>query len=474
MSDLKKILPHRLLATDQERSSIRNWLERGRPVQSVAMLVMATLLLGGCIFKEVKEQQQKLESFCTIQGSIRAEKSGKHPLVVALVRIKPVDTQGREAWELADHFVLESAGRWVFRTVPGSYGLAAFEDRNANLVYDPGEPGLRVSPSTSFVCTPNQRLTDIRLVVPARERLAVDGPIDLARLQARSISDQLNASLGAVTAFGEVTTLDDPRFGKKHTEQGLWKPFDFLFDAHPGIYFLEPYNPKKTPVLFVHGMLGTPTDFRTLIGKLDRERFQPWVFYYPTGVHLPAVADYLDQTVKRLQLKHGFKRMLLVAHSMGGLVSRGFLLRNQTETRRLEIPLFISISTPWGGIKSAESGVKHAPTVVHVWYDIVPDSGYLRSIYYLDPEQKTRHRNLPTGTTHHLLFGFHRNSRTLGESDDHEVSVASQLHPNAQREAVRLYGFDATHEGILEKPEVAGLLNRLFTEQIQIKRSRTE
>ena len=51
---------------------------------------------------------------------------------------------------------------------------------------------------------------------------------------------------------------------------------------------------------------------------------------------------------------------LAVAHSTGGLVSRGYLL----------------ISTPWGGHKGAETGVKRAPVVVRVWRDMVPGSEY--------------------------------------------------------------------------------------------------
>jgi len=434
---------------------------------TVVALVSALLLLNGCIFKEVKEQQKKLDAHCTLQGQVRAGKPGKNPLVVVLVRLPGGRGDARANWELADHYVLEGAGRWIFRTAPGTYALAAFEDRNANLVYEPGEPALAVAPDQAITCAAATPVENLELVIPAAGRAAVDGPIDIARLQVRSIQDQFNISLGAVTAVGEVVSLDDPRFSAEHASQGLWRPFDFLFEARPGVYFLEPYSSHKTPVLFVHGINGTPASFHTLIGNLDRSRFQPWVYYYPSGAHLGAVADHLDQTIKRLQLQHGFKRLLLVAYSMGGLVSRGFLLRNQTETRRADIPLFVSISSPWGGVPSAAEGVKHAPTVVRVWYDMSPGSAYLRELFYSDPDRATRHRSLPPGTTHHLLFGFQRNSRSFGESDDSTVSVASQLYAPAQQDAARLYGFDATHEGIVETSEVSQLVNRLLAEAVR-------
>jgi len=114
--------------------------------------------------------------------------------------------------------------------------------------------------------------------------------------------------------------------------------------------------------------------------------------------------------------------------------------------------------------------VKNAPAVVRAWYDLAPGSAYLRDIFYNDPDRTTRHRSLPPGTTHHLLFGFQRNGRSFGESDDSTVSVASQLYGPAQQDAARLYGFDATHAGILESPEVAQLVNRLLDETVHTHR----
>jgi len=434
----------------------------------VAALVSA-LLLNGCIFTEVKEQQKKLDAHCTLQGQVRTERPSQKPLVVVLVRLPGGRGDARANWKLADHYVLEGPGRWYFHMVPGTYALAAFEDRNANLVYEPDEPALDVVPEQAVTCAAASSFENLDLVIPAIGRAVVDGPVDIARLQVRSIQDQLNISLGAATAVGEVVSLDDPRFDAKYASQGLWRPFDFLFEARTGVYFLEPYSSQKTPVLFVHGINGTPASFATLIGNLDRSRFQPWLYYYPSGAHLGVIADHLDQTVKRLQLQHGFKRLLLVGYSMGGLVARGFLLRNQTETSRADIPLFVSISSPWGGVPSAAAGVKHAPSVVRVWYDMSPGSAYLRELFYNynDPDHTTQHRPLPAGTTHHLLFGFQRNGRSFGESDDSTVSVASQLYGPAQQDAAHLYGFNATHDSILEAPEVLQLVNRLLAEAVR-------
>ena len=119
----------------------------------------------------------------------------------------------------------------------------------------------------------------------------------------------------------------------------------------------------------------------------------------------------------------------------------------------MSIPLYVTISTPWGGHKGAETGVKTAPVVVHVWRDMAPGSEYQKAVFA---------RSLPAGTSHHLLFTYNRKSTSFGESDDQGVTVASQLLPAAQRGAARIYGFDDSHVGVLRDAEVSKLLNDLL------------
>jgi pimeloyl-ACP methyl ester carboxylesterase len=269
--------------------------------------------------------------------------------------------------------------------------------------------------------------------------------VRIAALQARSFSEQLELSLGQVSAVGEVASLADPRFAEAIAEDGLWRPFDFLFKGHPGVYFLGAYDGTKIPVLFVHGISGTPANFRTLIERLDRRRFQPWVYYYPSGASLAAVADHLTQTMRKLELQYGFGSFAVVAHSMGGLVSRGFLQRYRAGGKAA-IPLFVSIATPWDGHKAAELGVKTAPAVVRVWIDMAPGSDYLLSLYAHDP-----------GVPHYLMFAFRQSGVSLGEASDGTVSLASH-----QQGAMRVEGFDETHISVLESAAVSERLNALL------------
>jgi hypothetical protein len=99
--------------------------------------------------------------------------------------------------------------------------------------------------------------------------------------------------------------------------------------------------------------------------------------------------------------------------------------------------------------------VKYSPIVVDVWRDMAPGSEYLQSLFAVP---------LPAETKFCLMFSFRRKSASFGESDDQTVTVASQLANGAQREAARIYGFNDSHDGILEDPATSELLNRLLAE----------
>jgi pimeloyl-ACP methyl ester carboxylesterase len=412
----------------------------------------------------VREQQKQADAYCLIGGTVATEHDSLNPLLVGLIRHTGGELDQLLNWALVDHFVLESAGRWMFRASPGTYGLVAYEDRNADGVYQPGEPFLRADEKRLLTCRSGDRMNDVALVIPALGRPRMEGDIDVRALQTRTKGEQVRASLGLATAYGVVTTLEDPRFREERATSSLWRPYDFIFDVGPGVYFLQPYDTRKIPVLFVHGINGTPGNFRALIERLDRQKYQPWVYYYPSGAGLANVADHLDQTMKQLQLEHGFQRYYVIAHSMGGLVSRGFLLRNQTGQSRARIPLYITISTPWGGHKAAEAGVKHAPAVVRVWNDMAPNSAYLTDLFFVGGEGAREHRPLPAGVRHHLLFGFKHRRIDIGDCTDGTVTLASQLYPGAQEDASRLQGFDETHMSILDGEDTSRLVNRLLDE----------
>ncbi len=414
-------------------------------------LLGTCMFAGGCMLMDARDQQKVIDNLCVMEGSVASASATLHPMVVILARYADASGAAHEP-QIVDHFVLEQPGKWTFLAPPGLYRVAAFDDSNADLVYQPGESFAGTPADPKLTCAVGGRLTNIALSIPLSSP-RLDQEIDVNKLQVRSLEAQTEKTLGQLTVVGEIASLTDDRFSLERAEDSLWRPFDAAQVTQLGIYFIEPYDARKIPVLFVHGISGSPANFSYLVEHLDRSRFQPWMYSYPSGVHLNNVANHLAQTVAKLRAHYHFERMALVAHSMGGLVARGYLLRDARQWGANNTQLFVSMSTPYSGHKAAEMGVKHSPVVVRVWEDMVPGSEYLQSIFA---------QPLPAGVQHHLLFTFKGNS--FGEANDGVVTVVSQMNSTAQQQAQRLYGFDDTHDGILENAEASALLNRLLAQ----------
>jgi pimeloyl-ACP methyl ester carboxylesterase len=226
--------------------------------------------------------------------------------------------------------------------------------------------------------------------------------------------------------------------------------------VRPGIYFLQPYDPDRIPVLFVHGAIGFPQSFETLIANLDRTRFQPWVAVYPSGSRLASVADYLSRNVANLQLRHGFEEMAVVAHSMGGLVSRAFILRHHERMLADPVKLFISISTPWSGVPSASAGVGRSPFVIPSWRDVEPKSEFIAELFFEDPERRTIRRHLPDQVAFYLIFGV----------VDKTIPVSSEVRWEAVHDARERWPLVYDHTAILKSTEASQLLNEILDREL--------
>lgn len=414
------------------------------------VLFAAMLAIAGCstIFA-VKSQQRLADTNCMISGTVATERPARGPLIVGLF------TRAGEDYVLVDYFTASKPGSWLFGVQPGTYWIGAFEDVDRDGAYE-DEPFDRPDPAHPLVLAPGQQVTGLRIVIPFAGRALKTGHITLSALMARGEEEQKAKSLYALSKLAEVVSLNDPRFAPATAEAGMWRFYDFLIAGRAGIYFLEPYDPKRIPVLFVHGISGTPQNFRTLIAALDRKRFQPWVAYYPTGGRLDVIVGWLDELFTRLEISLQFPKAIVVAHSMGGLVARGLVLKHHQTSAKDPIRMLVTISSPLGGMESAGKGVEKSPVVVRSWYGLAPGSPYLDGLFYQDPEQRTHRRRLPDQVAYHMLFGF------KGESGDGVVRLASQLRPEAQEEALSIRGYDETHTGILESPAAAARLNDIL------------
>ena len=393
------------------------------------------------MFGRLERDLEQKRQYGTLLGSVRTAQPSDEPIIVVVYKGEP----GAE--QFVQEFVLAGPGPFFFTVPAGSYHLAAFQDQNHNFSYDARvDPAARFDAGASVDVPAGATLGDLDIEI----RDATSEPLSFAFLSA----DRDGAGERSLSDFhiGEVTKIDDPRFSEENARLGLWQPADFLRRIGAGIYFLEPYDPHKTPVLFVHGAMGHPGNFTHLIAGLDRARFQPWVVYYPTAVPLDQTAKSIDRWVQALYVAHRYQRMAVVAHSMGGLVARGFVNRVvATGDGRVDgLRLFLTMSTPWDGHRSAQSGVDRAPVVVPSWYDMAPGSPFLDALL----EQP-----LPPSIPYDLLFSFAGRSRLVRGANDGAVTIASQLDMRAQTQSRVVRGFDESHGSILRSEDVIAFLN---------------
>lgn len=249
--------------------------------------------------------------------------------------------------------------------------------------------------------------------------------------------------------------LEEVRFSPAHIRQGVWSPGEFEREARGGIFFVDPPVAGRAVVLFIHGINGSPRDFSFLIAHLNRSRYQPCVFFYASGAGLGQVGRDLSEDIGELHRRHEITSLVIVAHSIGGLIARDVVL-NQSAHEGVDIPVLITLSAPWGGVPSAGFGVRFSPVVIDSWRDIAAGSGYLNSLFV---DSAGAPRDWPRSTRHYLVFSYRKSWSSFGLSGDAVTSVASQLFRTAQQQAYRVYGFDVSHAEILVNGSVAELLD---------------
>jgi pimeloyl-ACP methyl ester carboxylesterase len=110
-----------------------------------------------------------------------------------------------------------------------------------------------------------------------------------------------------------------------------------LVDEEPArgarLYLMEPYDPRKTPLLMVHGLASTPLTWAKLTNEIWghpelRRRYQVWHFHYPTSAPFLYSAYLLRRElddVRELLAASGEAEappLVVLGHSMGGLLAK--------------------------------------------------------------------------------------------------------------------------------------------------------
>lgn len=410
----------------------------------VCAAVALVLVLAGCTpgsFLELRRNLADASRVGLVTGRVEYQEIDAATVIVFALQDTPA------GWRAANYTHLTGLSRYLLRLDKNErYVIGAFADRNGNLRVDAGEPvDWSAAPVTAArgVAVPRVDLTP-RDIDPLPAPLAQAAQA-LPTLEHKPLP----------FALGEIATLDDPRFAPEAGHVGLWAPFDFVTHVGSGVFFLQPYAADKIPILFISGADGFPRSWQTFIDSLDRERYQPWIYLYASGARLDNAALALNEAIKALQRQYGFERLYVTAHSMGGLVARGFVQKNTHEDGQRYVRLLVTLSTPWEGHRAAQLGVQYAPATIPSWIDMQVDSDYQQAIFA---------RPLAAGVAHYLMFTYPRTDQPVDRADDGTVSVASQLRDEAVREAKLALGFRETHTSVLRSADVVSVYLRMLAD----------
>ncbi len=413
-------------------------IDKKLSTRTLLIVILYQLLLSSCSLFEIKEQSELVENAGEIQGRVEIPDDQKGHVNALLFRV------GKEAIVLENQFALSLDGHFTFHVLPATYYVAAFIDTNGDETYQPEEPanyyGSTTGSPTGFPVSIGKTLTLDTLKVKERlkQRSNLDVKVDL-ELTHKNI--------------GRITDLDNAMFSQEFASMGLWNPIDFIEQIGGGLFFLGEYQNDKIPLLFIHGANGSARDWAEVIARIDRERFQPWVLYYPSGVRLDMVSDYLINAVNRLHTRHGFKKIYIVAHSMGGLVARSFMMKYQSGENDAKLAFAMTINSPMKGMASAKYGTKHSPIVVPSWRDVAEGSDFIQKLHAWQWA-----KSIP----YHLVFSYES-----GEGDDGVVPLQSQIPLHLQSEAVKIYGFNSGHASILKDAKFIEQFNTILADSLK-------
>ena len=340
--------------------------------------------------------------------------------------------------ELVDGTYVAYAGTQYGLNLPdGAFELLVLADQDQNGIFDQAEVVGRRQIELDDENYPEKVAENIDIRLSERESVA--WAINIPVPEPAHLRESL------FFPEGSIRDLNDPLFDSDIAALGMYEPAAFLEKAPTMFYALEEES-YKIPVVFVHGIGGSAREFATIVSALDGDRYKPWFFYYPSGTDLDQLAEIFYEIFLSGHAVSGSVRpVIVVAHSMGGLVVREAINKYGGSESENLVDLLITIASPLGGHPAAAVGEERGPLVVPSWRDLNPDGSFIKRLY---------RKPLPSHVSHHLLYTYgNPETLKLGENSDGVVPLSSQLHPVAQSQATEQFGFNSSHTGVLQDPD---------------------
>ncbi|MCB1077445.1 MAG: alpha/beta fold hydrolase [Verrucomicrobiae bacterium] len=300
------------------------------------------------------------------------------------------------------------------------------------------------------------------------------------------------------------------------------------FEDDLGMNQIDATYPNKIPVVFVHGLKSSPITWRDVLNELRsdpivRDRYEFWTFGYTTGSPIPFSAMKLREALEgmatyRKHLGTETDDVILIGHSMGGLLSRLMTERSGDEVwyqffkqpvEELPIPAkdreilkrmayfeplpfvhdVVFIATPHGGSQIADnaigqvfSGLIQLPTqllslstgLIRAPFSLLTPAGeevitrMPTSISQLESQsellQRLKAMTLNPSVTFHSIIGDRGLGDALGESSDGVVPYHSSHLEGTVSEEIVPAGHNAH-----QNPQAIEELQRILREHTGVR-----
>ena len=408
-----------------------------RKAFNLLSLIVSSLIVSSCAIRDLGKNNEMIdENYGIYRGQVSGVDQGSNVVVGLFKRDgKKLTYAGIRSVSPGDRINM------LVRDKDASYTVMAYLDSNGDFAYQSDE-----SKSAARIDDPEIHWASDRdkdLDCPDYESMKIE-QIDLTG------KEKLDWPRKApeIRNFLETISLDDDeRFSDENVKLGLWQPFVFETEIGYGLYVLKDFDPTKNSIVLVHGISDSPRVFKSVVEAIEAipDDYQVLMFHYPSAVSLDYTSYILSAALNEVIRRSQIPQLDIIAHSMGGLVSKGMILQSSAELRQ-SMRLFISIATPYGGHAGAQAGLDWSPNVARVWCAMAPDSAYLKKIGKLDL------RDLSKGPRHHLIYTYSHERDGTREDDDGVVSVDSQLTKSAKDNATARYGIADNHVGAVSNP----------------------
>ena len=134
------------------------------------------------------------------------------------------------------------------------------------------------------------------------------------------------------------------------------------------------YSPSALPVLFVHGYLHNQTAWLWFTSHLQKKPKMGPIYsinLFPPIASISELAEQLKDKINDIQVETGFSQVILIGHSMGGIVSSYYC---EFLAKSKEVAMVVTLGTPFNGTRVAALGVGQGAK------EIAPHSPFLREL----------------------------------------------------------------------------------------------